>query len=155
MTFSLTYAHPLGNEAGPKWPEDFGFHAGGRARHYDPETGRWTSKDPLLFGGGDSNLYGYVLQDPVNFVDPNGFLRGGDDPASWNWIDSKLNQNTITRTNPAAGALWQDYNNDALAPDAYGNQCPAEPAHSHGYGPNIPPAFQKQDPYSKGTPWFG
>lgn len=42
------------------------------ARHYDAETGRWVSKDPILFGGGDTNLYGYVLQDPVNFVDPNG-----------------------------------------------------------------------------------
>ncbi len=41
-------------------------------REYDPETGRWLSKDPLLFGGGDSNLYGYVLQDPVNLVDPSG-----------------------------------------------------------------------------------
>ena len=41
-------------------------------REYDPEIGRWLSKDPLLFGGGDSNLYGYVLQDPVNLVDPTG-----------------------------------------------------------------------------------
>ncbi|PAT39091.1 RHS repeat domain-containing protein [Vandammella animalimorsus] len=42
------------------------------ARDYDAETGRWTAKDPILFDGGDSNLYGYVLQDPVNFVDPEG-----------------------------------------------------------------------------------
>ncbi|WP_409420617.1 RHS repeat-associated core domain-containing protein [Pseudaeromonas sp. ZJS20] len=27
-------------------------------RDYDAETGRWTSKDPIGFGGGDSNLYG-------------------------------------------------------------------------------------------------
>lgn len=42
------------------------------ARDYDPETGRWLSKDPILFGGGDTNLYGYVMQDPVNWVDPTG-----------------------------------------------------------------------------------
>jgi len=42
------------------------------ARDYDAETGRWTAKDPILFGGGDSNLYGYVLQDPVNWSDPEG-----------------------------------------------------------------------------------
>ena len=42
------------------------------AREYDAETGRWMSKDPIGFNGGDTNLYGYVLQDPVNFVDPNG-----------------------------------------------------------------------------------
>ncbi|WP_442939870.1 RHS repeat domain-containing protein, partial [Nitrospina gracilis] len=28
------------------------------ARDYDPETGRWTIKDPIRFEGGDSNLYG-------------------------------------------------------------------------------------------------
>lgn len=42
------------------------------ARDYDPEVGRWTSKDPILFGGGDINLYGYVFNDPVNFIDDNG-----------------------------------------------------------------------------------
>jgi hypothetical protein len=30
------------------------------------------SKDPIRFNGGDTNLYGYVLQDPVNFIDPTG-----------------------------------------------------------------------------------
>jgi hypothetical protein len=46
------------------------------ARDYDPETGRWTAKDPILFGGGDTNLYGYVLNDPVNFTDRSGFGVG-------------------------------------------------------------------------------
>jgi len=41
-------------------------------RDYDAETGKWTAKDPIDFAGGDSNLYGYVLQDPVGFVDPTG-----------------------------------------------------------------------------------
>ena len=42
------------------------------AREYDGSTGRWLSKDPIGFEGGDSNLYGYVLQDPVNMIDPEG-----------------------------------------------------------------------------------
>jgi RHS repeat-associated protein len=42
------------------------------ARDYDAETGRWTAKDPIRFRGGLSNLYGYVLNDPVNFTDPSG-----------------------------------------------------------------------------------
>jgi RHS repeat-associated protein len=42
------------------------------ARDYDAALGRWTAKDPSLFGGGDTNLYGYALLDPVNLVDPSG-----------------------------------------------------------------------------------
>jgi len=44
------------------------------ARDYDPETGRWLSKDPILFAGGDSNLYQYVMADPVNLIDPSGLI---------------------------------------------------------------------------------
>jgi RHS repeat-associated protein len=42
------------------------------ARDYDAQTGRWTAKDPIKFSGGDSNIYGYVLNDPVNAIDANG-----------------------------------------------------------------------------------
>jgi len=42
------------------------------ARDYDRETGRWTAKDPIRFAGTDTNLYGYVLNDPINFIDPLG-----------------------------------------------------------------------------------
>ena len=41
-------------------------------RDYDPETGRWTCKDPIGFNGRDANLYGYVLGDPINYLDPLG-----------------------------------------------------------------------------------
>ncbi len=41
-------------------------------RDYDAQTGKWTAKDPIGFDGGDTNLYGYVLGDPVDFVDPSG-----------------------------------------------------------------------------------
>lgn len=45
------------------------------ARDYDPQTGRWTAKDPILFAGGDTNLYRYAAGDPVNWVDPGGLYR--------------------------------------------------------------------------------
>jgi RHS repeat-associated protein len=43
-------------------------------RDYDPDTARWTAKDPILFAGGNVDLYGYVLSDPINLVDPEGLL---------------------------------------------------------------------------------
>jgi len=42
------------------------------ARDYDAYSGRWTAKDPVLFGAGDSNLYAYVANDPFNKLDPFG-----------------------------------------------------------------------------------
>ena len=41
-------------------------------RDYEPASGRWTSRDPILFNGGQTNLYAYVDDDPVNFIDSNG-----------------------------------------------------------------------------------
>jgi RHS repeat-associated protein len=38
-------------------------------RDYDPEVGRWTAKDPIGFDGGVTDLYGYVVNNPVNFID--------------------------------------------------------------------------------------
>jgi RHS repeat-associated protein len=46
-------------------------------RDYDPEGGRWTARDPMRFKAGDTNLYGYVTNDPVNFTDAWG-ARPGD-----------------------------------------------------------------------------
>jgi len=45
------------------------------ARDYDPEVGRWTSKEPLGFNGA-SNFYVYAGNDPVNFVDVTGLAPG-------------------------------------------------------------------------------
>jgi RHS repeat-associated protein len=57
--------------AGGLYDDDTGLVRFG-ARDYDAYNGRWTAKDPVLFGGGDANLYGYVLTDPLNDTDPTG-----------------------------------------------------------------------------------
>jgi RHS repeat-associated protein len=48
-------------------------------RDYDPEVGRWTAKDPIGFAGGDTDLYWYVLNNPVNAVDTIGLWTAGID----------------------------------------------------------------------------
>lgn len=42
------------------------------ARDYDPEMGRWTTKDSSLFDSGSSNLYVYSENDAINNIDSNG-----------------------------------------------------------------------------------
>ena len=43
-----------------------------RARTYLPEAGRFLTKDPIGFDGGDVNLYRYVGNSPLNYTDPYG-----------------------------------------------------------------------------------
>jgi len=46
------------------------------ARDYDAETSRWAAKDPIGFKGGDTNLFAYVVSDPINAIDPKGTVVG-------------------------------------------------------------------------------
>jgi len=53
-------------------------------RYYDPGTGRWVSRDPLGEAGG-LNLYQYVYNSPLNYVDPDGLwgIQFGDFNIGW------------------------------------------------------------------------
>jgi RHS repeat-associated protein len=72
-------------DTNPGFQVPFGFAGGLRdrdtglvrfgSRDYDPEVGRWTAKDPIGFAGGDVDLYGYVANNPVKFIDPWGLWR--------------------------------------------------------------------------------
>ena len=48
-------------------------------RDYDTTSGRWTARDPIFFEGGQGNLFVYVGNDPVNYVDWDGCWVGIDD----------------------------------------------------------------------------
>lgn len=43
-----------------------------RARYYDPTIDRFISEDPVGFAGGNSNLYSYAFNNPINLRDPSG-----------------------------------------------------------------------------------
>ncbi|MEP3244233.1 MAG: RHS repeat-associated core domain-containing protein [Sneathiella sp.] len=59
-----------------------------RARYYSPAQGRFLSPDPIGYGDG-MNMYAYVGNDPINFVDPSGLFKASvANTASKTW--SKL-----------------------------------------------------------------
>jgi RHS repeat-associated protein len=66
-------------------------------RDYMPEIGKWTAKDPILFAGGDSNLYGYVQNDPVNLIDPEGlaYIERGRNYAKHPMGSPPKSENTV------------------------------------------------------------
>ncbi len=92
----------------PELVEGFGF-AGGLhdrdtslvrfgARDYDPAIGRWTAKDPIDFAGGDLNLFGYVLGDPINGVDIFGLI-------TWPASGEITSGYSLARRHPTTGII--------------------------------------------------
>ncbi|MCP4349178.1 MAG: RHS repeat-associated core domain-containing protein, partial [Desulfobacterales bacterium] len=77
-----TFGNIIPPDTNPAFEVPFGF-AGGLHdrdtglvrfgyRDYDPDVGRWTAKDPIGFAGGNSDLFGYCMNNPVNLTDPKG-----------------------------------------------------------------------------------
>ena len=66
------------------------------ARDYDAHIGRWTSKDPISFVGGDSGLYVYAHNDPINFWDPEGL----------EWVEQTIQVLTDLSAGIADGATF-------------------------------------------------
>lgn len=96
------------------------------ARDYDAETGRWTAKDPILFDGGDTNLYSYVSADPVNFNDPAGTFGGAVGP-----INDPFNRN-------AAFNLISNVIDATRNSSDKPSSCPSRGPRGGGGGPNGP-----------------
>ncbi|RWX50746.1 RHS repeat-associated core domain-containing protein [Candidatus Electrothrix marina] len=53
-------------------------------RYYDPDTGRYLTPDPIGLAGG-LNLFAYVQNDPVNWIDPFGLSRWYPVPGKKRW----------------------------------------------------------------------
>jgi RHS repeat-associated protein len=63
-------------------------------RDYDPDIGRWTAKDPILFLGGSYDLYGYVGDSPTAITDSAG-LKGGVLIPIRTWIKKNLGADSL------------------------------------------------------------
>jgi RHS repeat-associated protein len=90
---------PFGFAGGLYDPQTGLVHFG--ARDYDATTGRWTGRDPILFNGGDTNLYGYVSDDPINVIDPSGEQGIGE--AVWDKVKFGPTQLAKDLTGDAGG----------------------------------------------------
>lgn len=69
-TFSNTIDHNL-RRPGQYEDKEIGLHYNWN-RYYDPASGRYTTQDPLGFGGSSANLYDYANQNASNKADSNG-----------------------------------------------------------------------------------
>jgi uncharacterized protein RhaS with RHS repeats len=92
-------------------------------RPYLPPLGRWICRDPIGDEGG-VNLYKYVLNDPVNEIDPLGLLSdaaqqvvdsalkqsGGDLASAWsNVLKQRLKNPRCDSLRDAEHFLWAAY----------------------------------------------
>lgn len=74
------------------------------ARYYDPALGRFSQPDPIVsspYGPQSFNRYAYVLNDPLNFIDPTGLQACGEDRSCSPEPDPWLGGNPFQ--NPTAG----------------------------------------------------
>lgn len=81
-----------------------------RARYYSPDQKRFIAADPLGFGGGDSNFYSYVGNNPINFTDPTGesfqrFAQGLAEGGASGLVTSLLITAAVTASGVTIGPL--------------------------------------------------
>ncbi|WP_341939706.1 RHS repeat domain-containing protein [Marinimicrobium sp. C2-29] len=112
------------NDSNPEFQIPFGF-AGGLHdadtglvrfgfRDYDPEAGRWTARDPIGFDGGDTNLYGYVLNNPISFYDLDGLELSSVDQAAVAVVSDRHFTSTYNRE--VGGRVLQSWiNSDSIS----------------------------------------
>ena len=138
-------------------------------RYYDPITGRWLSRDPIAEEGG-MNLYSFVRNDSLNFVDPFGEnLYAGiyyDNPArdvarsfyraALTWkkeVESRFDYTTCdsvilfgVKTVPDFVSAWQSIAREA---DALSTKVKEVTVFTHGQPENF--SFAPDPTHPKGT----
>jgi len=125
---------------GQVFDEETGLHYNNR-RYYDPETGRFLSRDPLITPV-DYNLYASSLNDPINKMDPTGLatyepfnkpivkLKGCQSPTKNGYTPGANN------CGPAGGGIWR-FVEVALVPEGWNPDWE--------YGINVTPPCLRHD----------
>lgn len=91
-------------------------------RWYDPELGRFISRDPIGFSGGDLNLYAYAGNNPLTFTDP------------WGLSKQEVRSNEMLRLLVPGQVAWDNFltemyfGNDGAQAGSYLSQFVAEQA---------------------------
>ena len=89
------------------------------ARDYDPVTGRWAAKDPIRFAGGDTNLYGYVVNNPINLID----IYGLDGKQVVSDISPQGDVSVVTIVTPTGTTGVDSYGNVAVKKTGIATGC--------------------------------
>ena len=94
---------------GKELDEETGFYYYG-ARYYDPKISIWLSVDPLAEKYPNFNSYNYVMQNPLNLIDPTGMEpepdEGVDPPTKKPTFKNVVNVEDVLK-----GKKWVDYDN--------------------------------------------
>ena len=99
-----------------------------RARYYSPTFQRFIAQDPLDFESGDVNLYTYVANDPVSYIDPFGFKivvqgSGGDYQTAVSYLNRDPGMAQIIQDLNASPTIFtvvpNSINNDSYNPTTH------------------------------------
>lgn len=86
-----------------------------RARYYSPAMGRFMQVDPIRYAAG-MNTHAYVGNDPMNFNDPSGMIKGIPDETVWTYTDdsksTRMTRNSILQNDPFTQSIIFETNEE-------------------------------------------
>lgn len=97
-------------------------------RDYDPSTGHFIQRDPLGLRGGDVDVYGYCLDDPVNLIDPIGLFGLTKDERKMingktrGWAHTMKQLATLLTSLPGRASIFADVLEEILSSKGQGDE---------------------------------